>query len=261
MGAKPDECFIVVKAQPHRSSRYFETVCCAGIGRDGKWRRQYPVPFRILKDEQKFKRWEWIRYQYIQPSDDPRIESQKVLPETLEVGGQIKPKERTHLLNPLVKHSFREADEDGCSLALLRPQSLRISWDIKSASELADERRKHEELANQLSFLDETAEPLEPCPVQFYAHWTDGDGKSRRHECDDWETSAAFLRFEREYGRERAFQILQEKYEHTYFKAGLALAFSTHKRRNIERGTQNQWLLVGMIRLDRSTQGDFLLNN
>jgi len=59
-----DECFILVKAQPHRSSAYFETVCCAGIGRDGKWRRQYPVPFRILNDIQKFRRWDWIEYLY-----------------------------------------------------------------------------------------------------------------------------------------------------------------------------------------------------
>ena len=48
MAAEIDECVILIKAQPHRSSRYFETVCCAGVGRDQMWRRQYPVPFRIL---------------------------------------------------------------------------------------------------------------------------------------------------------------------------------------------------------------------
>jgi hypothetical protein len=63
--SKKDECCVVIKAQPHRSSKYFETVCCAGIGRDGKWRRQYPVPFRVLKDKQKFTRWDWIEYEYV----------------------------------------------------------------------------------------------------------------------------------------------------------------------------------------------------
>jgi hypothetical protein len=99
-----------VKAQPHRSTKYFETVCCAGIGRDGKWRRQYPVPFRILGGNQKFKRWEWIRYQFTTSSDDPRIESQKVIPESLVVEGNVKPAGRARFLNPLIRDSFLDAE-------------------------------------------------------------------------------------------------------------------------------------------------------
>ena len=57
-----------------------------------------------------------------------------------------------------------------------------------------------------MSLFDPTAKPLEPCPLQFVAHWLDSDGKNRRHECDDWETSTAFNRFEREYGRQMAIE-------------------------------------------------------
>ena len=89
--------------------------------------------------------------------------------------------------------------------------------------------------------------------------WRDQEGKRRLHECDDWETSAAFNRFEREYGPKEAIQILKRKYEEEYFKAGLVLGFSTHSRRNIEFGDQNQWLLVGLIRLDESAQSSLLL--
>ena len=72
-----DRCVIIVKAQPHRSSKYSETVCAAGVGEDGRWRRQYPVPYRILNNSQKFKRWEWIRYEYRLPKNDRRKESQR----------------------------------------------------------------------------------------------------------------------------------------------------------------------------------------
>ena len=224
-GAQKDECFILVKAQPHRSSKYFETVCCAGIGRDGKWRRQYPVPFRILNDGQKFRRWDWIEYNFVKSSDDRRSESQKVLPESLKVGKKLRKAERARFLNPLVRTSFAQADSLGESLTLLRPQKLELAWVEKSASEIASEREKHAELASQMSLLDSTAKPLEPCPIQFSAHWRDNEGKSRKHECDDWETSTAFLRFEREYGRSKAIQILKQKYEEEYFEAGLVLAF------------------------------------
>lgn len=256
---KHDECFILVKAQPHRSSKYFETVCCAGVGRDGKWRRQYPVPFRILANDQKFRRWDWIKYDFTTSPDDLRSESQKVVPESVQVGGKVPTPERARILNPLVRASFSEANEKNESLTLLRPQKLELTHQVKSESELDSERRKHAELAAQLSLFDNEAKPLEPCPVQFSAKWVDHDGNSRNHECDDWETSTAYTRFEREYGHEQAITIIKSKYEDQYFNAGLAMAFSTHSRRNVTHGTQNQWLLVGFIRLDEDSQGDFLL--
>lgn len=254
-----DECMILIKALPHRSSKYSETVCCAGVGIDQKWRRQYPVPFRILKDEQKFKRWQWISYQYVRPTDDPRKESQKVQPESVALKSLMKKSERADFLAPLICSSFDEANSRRDSLTLIRPVDLELSAIEKSRAELEVETIKHRELANQLSMFDNTAEPLTPCRMQFRLDWKDQNGKRRSHECDDWETSAAFNRFEREYGAEQAIRILKEKYEDEYFKAGLTLAFSTHKRRNVERGTDNQWLLVGMVRLNETLQASLAL--
>lgn len=114
-------------------------------------------------------------------------------------------------------------------------------------------------LADQLSFFDKEAKRLEPCPVQFSAKWVDQDGTRGNHECDDWETSTAYNRFEREYGHKKAISTIKSKYEDQYFNAGLAMAFSTHSRRNVTHGTKNQWLLVGLIRLDEDKQGDLLL--
>lgn len=250
-----------MKAQPHRSSKYFETVCCAGIGRDGKWRRQYPVPFRILNDNQKFKRWSWISYRFSTSPDDSRPESQKVVPESITVGSELKKSERARFLNPLIRESFEDADSRHESLTLLRPKALTILYEEKSESELANERTKHADLAAQMSLFDKTAKPLEPCPIQFTAKWVDSSGKTRKHECDDWETSSAFFRFRKNCGQQKALETLKEKYEQQYFNAGIALAFSTHSRRNVEHGTKNQWLLVGLIRLDDYAQRDLLLGD
>jgi hypothetical protein len=253
-----DECFILIKALPHRSSKYFETVCCAGIGRDGNWRRQYPVPFRILNDTQQFKRWDWIEYDYIRSPNDTRKESQKVIPESLKVGKNVKQSERSSILSPKIRSSFGEANSFGESLTLLRPSNLEIIAQKKSDSEIANEQQKHAALADQMSLFDSTAKPLKTCPMIFKAKWTDNDGKTRTHECDDWETSAAYNRFERMYGPVDALRNLKEKYEEQYFKAGLVLGFSTHSRRNVEHGTDNQWLLVGIIRVDFEQQGTLL---
>lgn len=76
----------------------------------------------------------------------------------------------------------------------------------------------------------------------------------RRHECDDWESYAAYNKFEAMYGSQEAIKNIKQKFEVEYFAAGLVLAFSTHKRRNLEFSNKNQWLLVGIIRLDESRQ-------
>lgn len=172
----------------------------------------------------------------------------------------MKAGERANFLAPFVLRSLREADEKRDSLALVRPLSVRLNAKAKSKEELGTETLKHKELADQLSLLDgdSAAEPLKPCRMQFHVNWTDFDGKTHKQECDDWETSAAYNRFERMYGERRAVEILKEKYEDQYLKSGLVLGFSTHKRRNIEHKMGNQWLLVGMIRLDPSDQGSLL---
>ena len=167
----------------------------------------------------------------------------------------MKPGERAQFLAPLLRGSFAEANSKRESLTLIRPKSIVLSAIVKSDEELADEAMKHKALSDQLSLFDQTAEPLKPCRMRFVVNWKDQNNAPHRHECDDWETSAAFNRFEHEHGEKRAVEILKEKFEAQYFSAGLVLGFSTHSRRNVEYDTVNQWLLVGLIRLDETSQG------
>ena len=140
------------------------------------------------------------------------------------------------------------------SLALLRPQQIEFSWIRKSDSELRSERQKHAALAAQLSFFDATAKPLEPCPLQFHLKWKDGHGRLGVMNVMTGRPQPRLLGFGSTTENE-ALRILKKKYEEDYFKAGLALAFNTHGRRNITNQTQNQWLLVGIIRVNDDQQG------
>ncbi len=51
---------ILVKAYPQPSQKYEETVCCAGVTEDGRFLRLYPIPYRRLKKEQQFQRFDWV---------------------------------------------------------------------------------------------------------------------------------------------------------------------------------------------------------
>lgn len=190
------------------------------------------------------------------PTGDKRRESQKVLSPSLISKGKMKPGERADFLAPLIKSTTAEADQARDSLALIRPKQISLTAHDKPQSDLEYEIREHKKLADQGSLFDDDqdVEPFTPCRKRFVLDWIDTNSKKHSHVCDDWETVTAFERFDQMYGEEQAMRELQWKYEQQYFEAGLVLGFSTHSRRNIEHGTANQWLLVGLIRLDETKQ-------
>jgi hypothetical protein len=110
-----DRVLILVKALPLVGQRHGETVCCAGVTADGKWRCLYPIHFRRIKDQ--FKRWQWIEYDWIAPgSGDRRRESRRVQEDTIQVGELMPSTKRASFLEPIVTGSTSEAAAKGMSL-------------------------------------------------------------------------------------------------------------------------------------------------
>ena len=62
------------KTMPQLSSKYFETVCTGAVLEDGKPIRLYPIPFRYLDDENKFKKYQWITADIRKDTHDTRPE-------------------------------------------------------------------------------------------------------------------------------------------------------------------------------------------
>ncbi len=252
--ASRDECVILVKALPHRSSNYFETVCCAGVGSDLRWRRLYPVAFRVLDPAKQFGRWDRLSYRYTTPSDDSRAESQKVDPESIKVLGNLKGGERSRIARMLTRDCQIHAASLGETLTLVRPANVAFSWKRKSEAALDRERQKHANLTAQLSAFEKQVQPLEPSPYTFRFSWMDSNGVARRHTCDDWETSTAFTRRREKCATEaEALKSLKATYEDDYPTRGMRFALGTHKRR------KDQWLLVGVIRVDDSPQDELFI--
>jgi hypothetical protein len=190
---------ILVKASPQPSDAHHETVCCAGIDNNGKWRRLFPIRFRQLSDDQSFKRCSNVEFEWRRPNSDSRSESCRVHEESIKVTGLVKSKdEQSAIVERATIGSEKQAMEHGASLALIRPYDVRLRWKALSESELVSARHTFAKKAAQKSFLDKELAAYEPCPFKFTMSYRDEDGPHNKI-CGDWETAAAFFNLSKSY--------------------------------------------------------------
>jgi len=69
------EAVVFVKAYPNPSSKYYETVCVAAVTEEEGLIRLYPVGFRSLPEDQRFKKYQRVRLRMRKHEKDSRPES------------------------------------------------------------------------------------------------------------------------------------------------------------------------------------------
>jgi hypothetical protein len=238
---------IIIKALPRPSSKYGETVCCAGITGGREWKRLYPVRFRRLSGQQSFRRWQWVEFSHRPPTSDRRKESCHVFEEAIKVVGELEEKNRFALLDPMVLPSVSVAASTGASLTLIRPRNTRFHWRRKSPTQLEAERREYREAGRQQSLLDAELAAYNPSPYAFAFTFTDADGP-HTWTCGDWETHATFFYWRERYGEALALQKLGERFNDEYPAKGMIFASGNMMKR------PKTWQLLGVIRLDTAGQ-------
>src|SRR5205814_4818805 len=131
---KEEEVCIVVKTYPVPAWNGVEVSCTAAITANAQWIRLFPIPFRFLKEGQRFHKYQWIRLR-IKKSNDARPESFNidtdsitVLSEPLSSGDKWKA--RKDLIDPLLSRSYcalkAARDKDGYpTLGVFRPKKIR----------------------------------------------------------------------------------------------------------------------------------------
>lgn len=85
---------ITVKAAPNPSERYGETVCVAGLRidpDDAGWVRLYPINFRELDSDSKFRKYDVVSVTARPNPGDPRAESWRPQMDTLVVETRLPP--------------------------------------------------------------------------------------------------------------------------------------------------------------------------
>ncbi|WP_225908527.1 hypothetical protein [Pseudomonas lactucae] len=249
---------ILCKTYPSPSAKYTETSCVAGMDEDGNLIRLYPVPFRLITEDQQFAKWQWIEALIEKNPADHRPESYKVGVDSI-CAGRILPAgnwlERRVWLDKLPVYESFEALEQArvdsnVTLGLIRPLRISALRVQKSTSErwTPEEVEKLEAMQRQPSLFEEqeraSIKRLEKVPFDFhyiYDCLVDGEVKSHTHKIVDWEASQLYRNVHRKHGAHGWEVPFRHKLEAELPTKDLMLLMGTLHR------FPGQWLIVSLI--------------
>lgn len=230
---------------------------------DGKFIRLFPVPFRLVRDKQQFKKWQWITARIEKAKGDRRAESHKIFVDTIDcseepISTRAGWADRRAALNGIpVFGDFSALEMDrqcsGTTIGLLKPETI-ISLDItpERSDWTDDERKKLEAHERQIGLFDAADERdlalLRKIPFSFHYRYTcrTAEGiKEYRHKIADWEAGALYWNCVRSHGD--AWQVpFRRKLEEALPAADLHFLMGTIHR------FPDQWLIISLIYPPRS---------
>ena len=255
--------YITVKTYPTISKEYSELVCTAGILEDGSWIRLYPVPFRKLDFDQKYRKYTWIEVDVTRNLNDFRPETYRPNLETLAVEPKASNKrvdwdERKKIIfkNQKIYTNLQEliskARADDTSLAIFKPtkvldlliEETDRDWDPDKLTILRN-------LSHQMS-LFQTPEELEAefkvvqkVPYKFSYHFEDDSGKHSTLMIEDWEIGMLYFNsLAAADGNEKvAIEKVRKKYFDYFTTRDLYFFMGTTKEHH--RVSKNPFIIIG----------------
>lgn len=221
--------FLTVKTYPTLSKKYIELVCTAGIRDDGTWIRLYPIPFRFLKKDLKFKKYSWIELEIEKNASDWRSESYnpcniddiKILE---EIGTDNNWHTRKHILfnnctiYKDIDRLIHDAKSRKLSLAIFKPKTINK---IKSKTlPNIDEKKKHEiieyhkqDTLFHKSLINESFNFMPSIGYSFHYEFTDVNDKKHTLRIIDWEIGQLYLNTHRKYSNTKTvIEKVKQKY-------------------------------------------------
>lgn len=251
---------ILCKTYPSPSAAYTETSCVAGMDANGNLIRLYPVPFRLVTEDQQFSKWQWIEAFIEKSPSDHRPESHKIGVDTIQRQEVIPTSKdwrfRRGMLDKLkVYESFSSLEEErlksNVTIGLIRPVRI-TNLDIRKAPSenwTNEELEKLERLQRQPGLFDPEEEKsslkrLEKVPFDFYYTYecyVDGVITTYTHKVVDWEASQLYRNLRRAHGASGWEAPFRQKLEVELPSRDLMLLMG-----NIHR-FPHQWLIISLI--------------
>ncbi len=240
---------IAVRTYPVPAKSSIEASCTAAITDDGQWIRLFPVPYRLMDQEKRFSKWQWIDVNLLKASDS-RPESYKLNIDTIEVGEfvgtQNNWRARRDVIKPLKRHSMcairQEREEKGApTLGVFRPHEIKRLI-IEPAAETWT--AAEEAILKQDTLFEKApAHTLEKIPFNFRYEFQCGEVECSGHTmmCTDWEMAEAYRSWRGKYGEEWATAFRQK------FETEMIQKNDTHFFVGTVHQHPGSWIIVGLF--------------
>ncbi len=243
-----ERILIAVKTYPTLSEKYKELACTAGFREDGSWIRLYPIPFRLLDHEQRYKKYQWVEVETTPNRGDPRPESHRVrntdnikLLETMGTERAWEARRRLILGNNKIYTNLGEiidlANSNKLSLVVFKPAEI-IDFVVEDADPEWPQYKVNailDSFKQANLFEDQNLEDFKlmpKLPYKFSYRFKDDEGKQSTLMIEDWEIGQLYWNCEKNQGREKATQKVREKYFDDFVKT---------KDLHLFLGTTREW--------------------
>jgi len=250
---KAKTILVLVKAYPERSKSYGSSVCTAGITKDGKWIRIYPIRLERFDSNHKvIKKWSWIEA-HVEKSNERlnRIESYKVNEKTIKLIDDSLTKtssnskiwnKRNNLIFPkFLNKSVEELDqlkkEQNISLGLIKPKNFKFY--LKKP--IKDIEVKEQKLV-QTTLHGKKIKTPDEIGNHFAYKFKCSDENCNGHNmiCEDWEIRESFRSWRKIYLNDKELEDkLIQKYQTFMEKRDLYFIMGT-------TNPYNKWVIIGL---------------
>ncbi len=251
----------MVRTYPTPAQKGVEVSCTAAITEDGgEFVRLFPVPYRFLSPDKRFRKYQWIEVDTT-PANDGRRESLKIKGESIQILSeelsstnewQARKDYVFPLRSPSLCHLKRQRDANGHpTLGFFRPKEIyrlviqptEANW---TESQLAILRQRD-------LFQQEPQAELEKVPFKFKYEFVCDDPECKGHalSCSDWEMGASWRNWKDKYGDFGWEEKFRQRYEREMiYKNDTHFFVGTVHRHPAE------WIIVGLFYPSRSVQGN-----
>jgi hypothetical protein len=245
---------ITVRTYPTPARKSVETSCTGGITADGQWIRLFPMPYRDLKPEQKFSKYQWIEVDIQKAKNDPRSESFNPKRESIKpVPGILATdhewQARKDLVFPLKAHCLcclkKQRSERGePTLGIFKPAKIER---LEIEPDDADWTGEQKAILQQRSLFEtEPKETLAKIPFKFRYKFRCADAACPKDGhtliCTDWEMGESYRKYRREYGDTGWEAAFRNRYEREMIER-----FDTHFYVGTLHQYPDTWIIVGLF--------------
>jgi hypothetical protein len=249
---------IVVRTYPTPAKHGVEVSCTAGITDKGQWIRLFPVPYRFLTPDQRFRKYQWIDVN-VEKASDPRPESHRLFADTIKILSEPLPTDQTwqarkNFVLPLKAQSLcalqRERDQHKFpTLGLFKPKritQLLIEPDDPNWSET-----QLGLLRQGLLFENGPQIELEKVPYKFRYEFSCDDTGCPGHKivCTDWEMGQSWRKWKDDYGSGWEAKFRQR------YESDMIHKNDTHFYVGTMNGHPHVWIIVGLFYPPQQAQG------